>query len=653
MDNSKIISQNLEEAFDKIIQHIMNGKGIDFFSLIDSNCGNDYNIIYKHISCIKVMTFYLAAEHKQAKKLTDLIELAINNYVNSSDDKNTISSNELNKNIDINLNNVYRDFDKVYGIFKADLSDSIRIKLDLKDNESIIFLLNMLSKHIDNNGKQLFLTYIPAIIYAFYTNYKKGIKVCIQKLMNKKMKENDIHIIVSLLTKIPNKVSKYQMRDYERKEPISLNSFLFVSLYNAIITNYKKNFIVDFLWFERNVGFYQYYLTESEYSQIINYISHFEPTDLNPRMDISIPTALYLNVKDNLNIDDETLWETFDLIISDNTPTYETSSILKEIFTGTKNNSEISSVKYEDVIKYFKSYPHKNPDLLKNRFMIHNIQSLYYHELLTKENFIKRNNSLYSFYCDEISDNDFKLKDVRFDLWYTSDDIADMYFNIIKADDKYYIVSPVLNNACSIEPEELWLNDSIILVKRAKSIWLKGNLIGKKATTLLKLEKAKFNNLSIEYQNADYDVIDCFTSKKIVESFSKINETDINKIYVFFGLHYFTNIEDYPQGRRNIIALYVNGLMGYQNFFPIRGTFDYNEMPIIINRYLRNLRIYGSSTASGCSTSCSGSSAICTSNNISTSCNTVQGISAVGITRSCSGSYNATASSEAEQKNEK
>lgn len=636
MNDSEKASPNIETAFDDIIQYIMRDKYFDILTLSGDNSSYDCDSILQHVTSIKVMTFYLLAEYKQSEKLVGLIGSAINSYIDSPDI--TISSSELNENIDINLDSVYSDFNKVYKMFCNEASKSVKEKLDINNENNkkcdIIFFLNMLYQFMDDENKELFLTYIPSIIYAFHANYAKKINGYIERFKDKKAKENEISEIIKLLTTIHKDITMYSTREGERKQQISINSFLFVSLYNAIITNYRKNFIVNFLWFERNVGFYQYYLTNAEYSKAVNHISSFESTDSIPKIDISIPTALYLNLKNRIINDNKDLWEILDLIIvNKNVGNDDIYNILTEIFTKSPDASAAFCVDYNSVIGCFNKDTNRETYSLKDRFTTYSVQVLYYYELLTKENFIKNNKYFYSFHCDEISDDDFTLEDVTFNLWYTSDGLSDMFFNIINADDKYYIVYPVLNKAYPIEPE-LWLNDSIIWVKRAKKICLKGNLIGRKTTTLLKLEKVKFNNLNVEHYEANYDkIIDCFTSKDIVKFFNKINKTDANKIYVFLGLHYFTNIEDYPQGRRNIIALYVNGLMGYQNFFPIRGTLDYNEMPIIISRYLRTLRIYGSSTASGCSTSCSGSGVICTSNNISTNCSTVHGISDEGSTQ--------------------
>ena len=340
-------------------------------------------------------------------------------------------------------------------------------------------------------------------------------------------------------------------------------------------------------------------MTETEYLKVINYISETKSTDIHTKIDISIPTALYLIFKDNTF--DEDLWKTFDLVLTAN-----------DVIDNEDN--------YNSTIAYFSKEHPSEPFSLEYRFMTYSIQVLYYRELLCKENFIKNNMYFYSFHCDKISDSDFKLEDVTFDLWYTSDDLADMDFNIINADDKYYIVSSMQKKTCPME-DHLILNDSIIIVKKAKRIWLNGNLIERTASMLLKLENVDFCNLTIKHQKIDHDkIIDFFTSKDIVESFNKLYNTETNKIYMFLGLHYFTNVEDYPQGKKNIITLYVNNLMEYQNFFPIRGTSDYSKMQKIINRYLSTLKIYGSSTTSGCSTSCSDSGVICKSNNVSINC---------------------------------
>lgn len=610
MNDSKKIPESIETAFENIMQHILGDKYIDIFALSGDNSSDDCDSIDQQVAGIKVMTFYLLAEHKQSEKLSELIGSAINSYINSPDI--TISSDELNKNIDINLDRVYSDFNKIYKILcnkinysdKFELTESIKGKLDIANKkDNIVFILNMLDQIIDDKNKELFLAYIPSIIYAFHENYIKGINSCIKKLRNRKANENEISKIKSLLTMTPKKISAYSTCERERNHQNSINSFLFVSLYNAIVTNYNKNFIIDFLWFERNIGFYQYYLTEEEYSKVINFIAGVKSTNTIHKIDISIPTALYLIFKDKAF--DEDLWKTFDLVLDANNvlDNEEIYNFMNGIFTNASNDFDID---HNSAIGYFSKDSFSEPCSLKHRFAIYSVQALYYRDLLCKENFIKNNMCFYDFHCDEISDDDFKLEDVTFNPWYTSDFTVEKDFSTIYADKKYYIVSPALIKNNHIK-SELFLNNSIISTRKIKKIWLKDNPIDNKAA-ILKFENVKFKNLSVEYKPIDYNAVsNCFTSKSIVEKFSKINKTDTNKIYVFLGLHYFTNIEDYPQGRRNIIALYVNGLMGYQNFFPIRSTFDYSEMPIIISRYLRTLRIYGSSADFYCSTSCGGS----------------------------------------------
>ncbi len=295
MDGSEKIPRPIKTAFDEITEYFIKNKYVNVCALSTDNDSNDYESNYQQISYIKVMTFYLLAEYKQSKKLAGLIHSAIDAYIESTD--STISTSKLNKNVDINLDSIYADFNKVFSAFSTSLHTSIKTKLDINiDNkkEYVIFFLNMLYQYIGDDNRELFLTYIPSIIFTFHMNYKKEISSCIKKLIKKKVSQNEILEIKNFLTTIRKCIPKYQIRDYEKKIQKSVNSFLFTSLYNAIITNYKKNFVVDFLWFERNIGFYQYYLTAAEYSKVINYISYFEPTDSISKMDISIPTALYL-----------------------------------------------------------------------------------------------------------------------------------------------------------------------------------------------------------------------------------------------------------------------------------------------------------------------------------------------------------------------
>lgn len=661
MNDFKKISQNIENAFDNIMQYIIKDKCIDVFALSNDNSSDNHDSINQQVTSIKIMTFYLLAENKQSEKLVGLISSAINSYINSSI---TVSSSELNKNIDIDLDKVYSDFNKVYKIFRKKHSDSYKLEMaklikekfsmDNNKKEHIIFILNMLYQFTANESRELFLTYIPSIIYTFYSNYNKGINTCIKKLKVRTAKKDQISTVMDLLTTVSVDIQKYSTRDYVRRHKNTIKSFLFISLYNAIITNYNKNFIVDFLWFEQNVGFYQYYLTGEEYSKVINYISEFSAST-TPKIDISIPTALYLRFKDNTF--DEKLWEAFNLILTANNAlnNEEIYNFMNEIFTNAVYDFDLD---YDSVMGYFSKESISELCPLQRRFMTYSVQALYYHDLLYKENFIKNNMNFYAFHCDEISDDDFKLEDVTFNMWYTSDFTVEDEFSIINLDKKYYIVSPVLNKNDHIE-SELLLNDSIISTRKIKKIWLRDELIDTKAIAILKLENVKFKNLSVKNKPIDYNATrNWFTSKDIVEAFDKINHTDTHKIYVFLGLHYFTNIEDYPQGRKNVVALYTNGLMGYQNFLPIRGTLDYTEIPITIDRYLKTLRIYGLSTASSCSTSCNGSGVICTSNNISTNCSNLHSIFAEGSTQnntsiSCIGSCSTNSSSEVEQPDEK
>ncbi len=495
MDGSEKIPRPIKTAFDEITEYFIKNKYVNVCALSTDNDSNDYESNYQQISYIKVMTFYLLAEYKQSKKLAGLIHSAIDAYIESTD--STISTSKLNKNVDINLDSIYADFNKVFSAFSTSLHTSIKTKLDINiDNkkEYVIFFLNMLYQYIGDDNRELFLTYIPSIIYTFYANYKKEISSCIKKLIKKKASQNEILEIKNFLTTIRKCIPKYQIRDYEKKIQNSVISFLFTSLYNAIITNYKKNFVVDFLWFERNIGFYQYYLTAVEYSKVINYISYFEPTDSISKMDISIPTALYLYFKDNIlddhpkdtnndtsndtPNDNKPLWKILDRIINNKFPDDDIINILNEIFLK-KNITENLYLDYNNIIAYFKLYLESDISPFKNRFMIHTVQFIYYNELLNKKGFVKQDKYGCSFHCDEITDNIFKLKDVDFNLWLTSDDLADMDLNIINIDNKYYTVSPILtsNSPCSVI---LSLDDSIIFVTKAKGIWLNGNLIKKR-----------------------------------------------------------------------------------------------------------------------------------------------------------------------------
>ena len=611
----------IETAFDDIVEYIKKDKHIVMSALLNDNGINDNISNSQQVSCMKNLTFYLIAEHKQSEKLADIINMAINNYLNSPNI--TISKKELNENININLDKIYYDFNIVFlkikdvtlgfnkededdeneQVFSKSLINNLDIDADSKKGH-MIFILNMLYQFVENENRELFLTYIPPIMYLIHANYSKGIMGKIPKMIKRNINKEEIKDIVDFLTKFSANIPKSSTRDTVRKIQYPIKSFIFVSLYTAILTNYRKNFIANFLWFERNVGYYQYYFTEKEYSKIINYISKATPEKENFKMDISIPTALYLNFKNTIPDDNKSLWEILGLIINEKSiADDDIYHIMTEIFEENSNNSMDYAIDYSSIIGYFKSDSLRETYSLKNRFMIHSIQALYYRELLCKENLIKNEFCLYNFHCDEISDNDFKLKDVTFDLWYTSDDTIDIDFKVIN-DDKYYIVNPAPSINCPAK--NLCLDDSIIWIKEAKFGQTR-NLFERKniKNAPLKLDNVNFKNLTItsEYTAPDKN-IDLFTSKDIVDSFNKIYGTEPNKIYAFLGLHYFTNIEDYPQGRKNIMVLYVNNLMGYQNFFPIRGTSDYHKMGENIDRYIKNLQISGSTADFSCSKSC-------------------------------------------------
>lgn len=462
--------------------------------------------------------------------------------------------------------------------------------MSIDDKKSyIIFIINMLYQYINDNDKELFLTYIPSIIFAFHANYTKSIGKNIQNLINGKKTEDIISVLKKTLIEIPKFIPKYEMHDYSRKESVYVDTFLFVSLYNAIITDYSKNFVVNFLWFERNIGFYQYYFTGDEYSKIINQISCPMNTDLSVKIDISIPTALYLNFKDSISDDSENLWQNLDVILYNNSSGDEIKDMLEEIFVdiGTIQNRILE---YSDVINYFNSNSKDDFNPFINRFMIYAIQTLYYYELLTKDGFIKNNKYFYTLHCDKISDDYFELEDVNFNLWYTSDCFDSELLNIINIMDNYYAVSPMPNKDFSNKPD-FKLNDSIIYITNADSIKVKGNQIGRRMAMLLSLKNVNFYKLNVSNLKENYDeIINNFTSKDIVETFGKANRVKSQKIYAFLGLNYFTNIEDFPKGRENIIALYINGLMEYQNYFPIRGKCDKDALIKDLKKYIKDLR---------------------------------------------------------------
>ena len=132
-----------------------------------------------------------------------------------------------------------------------ELPKSVKEKLNINTNNKkayIIFILNMLYQFTASESRELFLTYIPSIIYAFHANYKKRINVLIKKLINKKAKKEEISEVMKFLTVIPNMFPKYSTRDNVKKYQNVIESFLFVSLYNAIITNYRKNCIIKNLY---------------------------------------------------------------------------------------------------------------------------------------------------------------------------------------------------------------------------------------------------------------------------------------------------------------------------------------------------------------------------------------------------------------------
>lgn len=602
MTDFEKIPNDIKYAMDKICE-ITYEKRLDFVELVDHFNSFEWEVISQQITYIKVMTFYILAEYKQSEKIINLVNLAIERYFNSLNID--ISSNELNPQIVIDLDLVFSEYNKIFQIFISDYQEKKQnmTKFSVSDNKKrdMIFLLNVLYECIDDKNKELFLTYIPSFILTFHVNYSKTISKCVNSLKKGSIKDEELYKIKQSLTIVPNLIPQYNSRDFERKKYIFINSFLMVSFYNAIITNYRKNFIVDFLWFERNVGFYQYYLAEYEYSKAVNYISYFEPSEYNPKMDISIPTAFFSVFKGAIPEGNKKLWDILDLVIKDNFPN-EMIKLFRESLSNDKFATLNSEVTYNDAIAYFDICPNRKVDPFRNRLMTHIIQSLYYHELLNQEHMVKTNKYSYLFNCSSITDldNNFRLENVKFNLWYTSDDLINNLFRIVNFTDKYYIVSSVLNNGYVtegiIDKSKFDLKDSIISTTEIEKIYLNDNIIDKNDNVILLLKNVRFNNLRLTLLGETSNVIDnLFNSKELVNAFCKIHNTNTNKdnekIYVFLGLNYFMNIDDYSKSRENIISLYVNGLMEYQNFFPVRTSKDLDNMIEKIKRhYLVKLR---------------------------------------------------------------
>lgn len=552
---------------------------------------DDY--ILAHLS----LSYLIASEDIHEKMLPEAIRQAFMNY---SQDKNNCCDPNNYINIDF-LQKYLREF-----IDEGDKSGQSILKKEMFSRDAFLKNLEVIictiTEYIANNTSDAYNSkyalilqaYFPCIIFSFITNYRNSLNDSICKT-TKSMDNNRAvnHVIKSLSHPSANiSVSGKKVREVSDNFNIIVKAFKYTVLYNTILQSCKRlNFTLAFIWFERNVGAYQFYFKCDEYANSINCICKYQAHDNTLKINIEKSIAISDALISGYKLDDDVIVHTLACLAPEENHSFFTSFCNK--FSNTTSFKTIIN----DYIDIFDGKPTKHSlqkemlhllnknqgDEVSHRFSATLINYIFFNDIWYRENFAV-SNPKYLFRCKSIRSRLYEMNDVVFNLWLVDKNVncpPDFEKIAYSTDlDLLYPLAPDTINTVNI-PE------CIISVKEAKSVFINFKKSPSK-NGMFHLKQADFTGLFVETEPDSIDPL--FRHSAWTELFYYINSIPENQP-VSFGLKYYL---DHPNmqtsiGSQNIITSLTNWTPDAANVSTVR---DQKASMMIywetINKSMRN-----------------------------------------------------------------
>lgn len=198
------------------------------------------------------LSFFVLSEFIQFKHLEEVIEKAlekfnIENRPNNLDDKTNMILEDIVK----KYNELLERLTSSQIIEKKKNMDVLSLKKDISS------ILSVILNNCGLENEKLILAYLPILIFIFSVNYNQLLSKNLKKFSNGD--KNQIKTIKCALTNIKSnhktKVDTSKLSDNVHK---SNKLYMYTCFFIQTICAYKSNFVLSFLWFERNLGLFQF-----------------------------------------------------------------------------------------------------------------------------------------------------------------------------------------------------------------------------------------------------------------------------------------------------------------------------------------------------------------------------------------------------------
>ncbi len=570
-------------SFNRLAGAITKGKRFSPNDVIDIN--NEFLQNMKHFydfaDAHRSFAYLITSEYIHEQILPEAIKQAFVYNVNQPAEKN--DCDDLKK--FINMDTIMQCVDQ---ISKEETTNGSKVRYEDKQDLSLIFLtggitksklessleniISIMGRYIDNNIKSdeyinyyaaILKVYLPEIVFSLMTNYTEKLGKQIEKISKSVNNKREFDTVIKRLCHPAVNISIYgdDVRELSKTVDYGVKAFKYTMLHNAILRSCKYiNFALSFIWYERNVGTYQFYLTRNEYTEVVTKISEFETNDSFNRIIIEKSVVLYKILKDNCNSNfNELVGYTADCLCSSEDST-EYGNIYKESYSPVQLEKAIEE--YIEAINQcslkddLKNEMHQildgiSDDELSQRISTTLINFIFYNDIWNRENFVVPK-SQYIFKCESIKSTLWNMSNISYSLW-----IVDM-----NAECPYVLKKISYSSSLdmlypqkgfhvgeSIRIESVKVPECILIIEKSCKISNESPKIllnMKKAPCkkgIFHLKQAEFQGITIERTSSD-ELDPLYRHDTWVELYNRINNaTNTDKIS--FGINYYLTNSEY------------------------------------------------------------------------------------------------------------
>lgn len=421
-------------------KHLLSSNEMDIEVLLSNNINHDD---YRRCDCAQLSLAYLImSEYVHEQILPKAITMAFRNFDPSKNDCERINRYFNMKIIEDMLIQIEEDENKS-NEYMAE--NEISVDEGFIENKSIFSLgelkvgkcmhsieiiLTVLLQYINLNDEKdsysiILKTYLPEILFSYITNYKDALEI---PLFNATGKEFDKLKRKLSCPQINLSIYNNNVRSFPKAVGYGIKAYKYSMIHNAILQSYNfSNYTLSFLWFERNVGTYQYFFTRREYTELINYICGYEPDGTFEKINIQKSVSLYRNLATYQKINVDKLFDyTLDCIGID----VSEKEFYDRYFKIPNSNLSLIASEFE-LLEHFSECASEDKDVFKETEKLMNyvvsiddeqslqmshtlISFIFFNDMWHRENFVKTKTP-YAFKCESINSSLFQMRNVIFD----------------------------------------------------------------------------------------------------------------------------------------------------------------------------------------------------------------------------------------------